>query len=69
MKSTSMFGYVIKSSSEGDKIGVVIVESTERDRFSKEQLLTSIEKERKIFRHFIEHGHDYLRRNLKTEGL
>lgn len=69
MKSTIMYGYVIKSHSEGEKIGVVIVESVQRDRFDKEELIKAIENERKIFRNFIEHGHDLLRKNLKSEGL
>lgn len=69
MKPTVMYGYVIKAHSEGEKIGVVIVESTERDRFNKERLVQAIEEERKIFRNFIEHGHDLLRKNLKSEGL
>ena len=69
MKSTIMYGYVIKSHSEGEKIGVVIVESIQRDRFDREELIKAIENERKIFRNFIEHGHDLLRKNLKSEGL
>ena len=69
MKPTIMYGYVIKDHSEGDKIGVVIVESTERNRFNKDELLHAIEDERKIFRNFIKHGHDLLRKNLKSEGL
>lgn len=50
-------------------LGVVIVESTERNRFNKDELLHAIEDERKIFRNFIKHGHDLLRKNLKSEGL
>ena len=69
MKPTVMYGYVIKAHSEGEKIGVVIVESTERDRFNKDELVDAIADERKIFRNFIEHGHDLLRKNLKSEGL
>lgn len=69
MKSTIMYGYAIKSHSEGETIGIVIVESTNQNRFNKEYLIKSIEDERKIFRNFIRHGHDLLRKNLKSEGL
>lgn len=70
MKSCCMYGYAIKSDGEPKKnIGVVIVESTQKERFNKEDLDKIFETERKIIRNFIEHGRDCLLYDVSEKGF
>ena len=70
MKSCCMYGYAIKSDGEPKKnIGVVIVESTQKERFCKEELDKIFKAERKIIRNFIEHGRDCLLYDVSQKGF
>lgn len=70
MKSCCMYGYAIKSNGEPKKnIGVVIVESTQKERYNKKNLDTILDGERKVIRNFIERGRDCLLYDVSKKGF
>lgn len=68
MKSVFMYAYTIKN--EMENIGVIVIESTQKDRYEETFLQEIMKKNRKTFKPFIMYAlKNKIRDNLKEEGF
>ncbi len=68
MKSVFMYAYAIKN--DGNNIGVVVIESTQKNRYTEDLLRSVMEEHRKTFKHFMLYAiRNKVRENLKEEGF
>ena len=70
MKPRLMYAYAIKDSEHSKNIGVIVIESTEKDRYDKDELHQTLEQHHDLFRHFMLYSiKNNIRGDLSGEGF